>query len=333
MSTQRTQALVIPAVNQVELREIEVPKIEEGEVLIRTSHTQLSMGTEVSIATGQRMESARFPYVPGYMGVGRIETCAKGVTNFREGDLVSFLGGRVLPPNHAVWGGHQGMIVCSAEDLLPCPPSLNSRVACMAPLFAVGLHGVELAEVKPTDVVVVIGQGLIGASAAQAARARGAFVIASEPDPERRRLAKEFAADVVVDPSSEKLEEILKTHVAPDAGGADVVIESTGAAKLIDGAMRLVRTHGKFVHQGWYSGNVSYYFMVPHAREITALYPTGFGGLRTKEAAMRLAARGIFKVEPYLSHVIPADKAVESYKLAMSAQRQQILGMVFDWNS
>ncbi|MBI4025264.1 MAG: zinc-binding alcohol dehydrogenase family protein [Verrucomicrobia bacterium] len=149
----RTQAIVIPALNRAELREIEVPALEAGEVRIRTLHTLLSMGTEISIATGQRMESAKFPYVPGYQGVGRIEACADlpapparrppaaaraglaggsrqagGVKDFREGDLVLFQGGRVLPPHHAVWGGHQGVVVCSTYGLFRCPPQISFKV-------------------------------------------------------------------------------------------------------------------------------------------------------------------------------------------------------------
>jgi len=340
--TEKTEALVIPAIRQVELRRIEIPSVQSGEVRIRTLHTLLSMGTEMSVATGQRMENARFPFVPGYQGVGRIEACAADVTDFHEGDIVLFLGGRVLPPNHAVWGAHQGTVVCSTYGLFRCPNELHPRIACLATLFAVGMHGVELAEVKPTDVVVVIGHGLIGAGAAQAARARGAFVIVSEPNAVRRRLAAENAADVVVDPTAETVEGILPTHLPPGSDGADVVIESTGVGKLLDGAMRLVRTKGKFVYQGWYSGQVSYYFMTPHAKELTAFYPTGHAGpywegvaglrqSQMKEAAVRLVARGIFKVEPYLSHMISLAKAVEGYQLAMSERRHEIIGMIFDW--
>jgi len=121
------------------------------------------------------MENARFPYVPGYQGVGQIE----GVRRRREGlpgGRRRPLHGRTRPaPHNAVWGGHQGVAVCSTYGLFRCPPQLPARTACAATLFAVGMHGVELAEVKPTDVVVVIGHGLIGAGAAQAARARGAL--------------------------------------------------------------------------------------------------------------------------------------------------------------
>lgn len=338
----RTKALTITGTNRVELCEVQIPSLQPGEVRIRTLHTLLSMGTEISIATGQRIENAKFPYVPGYQGVGQIEACAEGVEGFREGDTVLFMGGRVLPPHNAVWGGHQGVAVCSTAGLFRCPPQLHPRVACLATLFAVGMHGVELAEVKPTDVVVVIGHGLIGAGAAQAARARGAFVIVSEPNAGRRKLAAEHAADVVIDPTKQNVEEILRSHLPPGSDGADVVIESTGVGKLIDGALRLARMKGKFVYQGWYSGDVSYCFMTPHAKEITAFYPTGWAGpfwdgerglrqSQMKEAAVRLAARGIFKVEPYLSHVLPLTKAVEGYQLAMSDRRHEIVGMIFDW--
>ena len=53
-----TAALVVPAINRVELREIEIPALQPGEVRIRTLHTLLSMGTEISLATGQRIPTS-----------------------------------------------------------------------------------------------------------------------------------------------------------------------------------------------------------------------------------------------------------------------------------
>ena len=312
----KTTALIIPAINQVELREILVPELQPDEVRIRTLHTLLSIGTEIAIASGQRPENAKFPYVPGYQGVGVIEAQGAEVKDFHEGDIVSFLGGRVLEPNHAVFGGHQGMIVTDTSYIFRIPEKTDPRVACLATLLSVGHHGVELANVKAGELVVVLGHGLIGAGSAQAARARGALVLVSEPDAQRRGLAAKYAADWVVDPLAEDLEAVVRKHLGPGKKGADVVIESTGNGKLIDGAFKLIGQQGRFVFQGWYSGNINYYYMTPHAREVTAVYPTGFGGNYMKETAVRLLTQGVFHAEPYLSHPVKLADAPEAYKLA-----------------
>lgn len=325
-------ALVVTDIGKVETRELPIPAREAGEVKIEALYSLLSPGTEMSIALGHRMENAKFPYVPGYQGVGRIVEVEKG-SAFKEGDIVLYLGGRTLEPVNAVWGAHQQIIVCGTESLIPVPKGLDAAEAALAPLFAVGMHGVNLAQVAPSDVVVILGHGLIGAGAAQAARARGAFVIVSEPDAARRKLAAEYAAHLVVDPKNESLADAVRSVLPEGVRGADVVMESSGVAALIEPGMELCRFGARYVLQGWYSGDISFCYMVAHRRQLTLHCPTGWGPAGTKEGALRLASAGIFKAAPYLSHRIPAAKAAEGYQLAMGPERSSILGMVFDWKS
>jgi 2-desacetyl-2-hydroxyethyl bacteriochlorophyllide A dehydrogenase len=323
-------ALVVTDIGKVEQRKLPVPARQAGEVKIEALYSLLSPGTEMSIALGDRMENAKFPYVPGYQGVGRIVEAAGA---FQEGDLVMYLGGRTEAPVNPVWGAHQKTIVCGTESLIPVPKSLQPADAALAPLFAVGMHGVNLAQVAPSDVVVVLGHGLIGAGAAQAARARGAFVIVSEPDATRRELAARYAANLVVDPKSESLADAVRSVLPEGARGADVVLESSGVAALIEPGMELCRFGARYVFQGWYPGDISFSFMAAHRRQLTLHCPTGWGPVGTKEAALRLAAAGIFQTAPYLSHRIPAAEAADGYRLAMGPERSRILGMVFDWQS
>lgn len=325
-------ALVVTDIGKVETRELPIPVREAGEVKIEALYSLLSPGTEMSIALGHRMENAKFPYVPGYQGVGRIVEADKG-SAFGEGDIVLYLGGRTLEPVSAVWGAHQQIIVCGTESLIPVPKGLDAAEAALAPLFAVGMHGVNLAQVAPSDVVVILGHGLIGAGAAQAARARGAMVIVSEPDAARRKLAAEYAAHLVVDPKNESLADAVRSVLPEGARGVDVVMESSGVAALIEPGMELCRFGARYVLQGWYSGDISFCYMAAHRRQLTLHCPTGWGPAGTKEGALRLASAGIFKAAPYLSHRMPAAKAAEGYQLAMGPERSSILGMVFDWKS
>ena len=328
-----TMALVVTGIDAVELRELPVPGLDPGEVRIRALFSLLSIGTEMSIANGHRMENAKFPYVPGYQGVGRVEEVSEGVKSVSVGDIVIYLGGRTQLPINAVWGAHQGMIICGTDGLIHIPKGLTPEQGALAPLFAVGLHGVNLAQVNPSDVVVVLGHGLIGAGAAQAARARGATVVVSEPDAARRKLASQHAAHVVVDPTKESLADAVKAVLPPGARGADVVIESSGHAPLIETGIELCRFGARLVLQGWYSGNISFSYMAAHRRQLSMHFPTGWGPAGTKEAALRLANEGIFQTLPYISHRVGISGAVEAYRMAMGPGRNAILGLLFDWSS
>lgn len=328
-----TMALVVTGIDAVELRELPVLGLDPGEVRIQALFSLLSIGTEMSIANGHRKENAKFPYVPGYQGVGRVEEVSDGVKSVSVGDIVIYLGGRTQLPVNAVWGAHQGMIVCGTDGLIHIPKGLTPEQGALAPLFAVGLHGVNLAQVNPSDVVVVLGHGLIGAGAAQAARARGATVVVSEPDAARRKLASQHAAHVVVDPTKESLADAVKAVLPPGARGADVVIESSGHAPLIETGIELCRFGARLVLQGWYSGNINFSYMAAHRRQLSMHFPTGWGPAGTKEAALRLANEGIFQTLPYISHRVGISGAVEAYRMAMGPGRNAILGLLFDWSS
>lgn len=325
--------LVVTGVGDVEARELKVPERRPGEVKIDALFSLLSPGTEMSIALGHRMENARFPYVPGYQGVGRVVEAEDTGSGIQEGDIVLYLGGRTEAPVEPVWGAHQKAIVCGTESLIPVPKGLSAADAALAPLFAVGMHGVNLAQVAPSDIVVILGHGLIGAGAAQAARARGAFVIVSEPDAARRDLAAKYSAHLVVDPNRESLADAVQAVLPEGRRGADVVMESSGMAALIEPGMELCRFGARFVLQGWYPGDISFCYMTAHRRQLSLHCPTGWGPAGTKEAALRLAEAGIFQTAPYLSHRVPAAKAADGYRLAMGPERSSILGMVFDWQS
>jgi len=338
----KARAMVADAVRNVVWREVAIPDPGPGQVLLRTIASGLSIGTELSVINGIRSVDAKFPHNTGYQGVGVVEELGEGVSELRKGERVLYLSSYVDSPVEGC-SAHMDHIVTDVSDLIIMPDNLSSEEGALASMFSVGLNGVQLADVKAYDVVLVVGHGLIGAGSAQSCRARGAVVMVSEPHTERRALAEKYAADIVVDPASEDLAAVVRGAARPGKDGADVVIESTGINALVDGAFAHVRTHGKFVYQGYYAGDLTDSFHVPHGKEIFSFYPTGFGGpfwegekriaqKRMKAATVRLLARGAMTLKPYLSHVLPLDQAMEGWKLAMSDKRDTIMGMVFRWS-
>ena len=326
----RSKGLLVTGVGRVEYGDIRVPEGCNTEVRIRARYSLMSLGTETSLANGHRMENSKFPYVPGYQGVGEIEWVGAAVEGYKVGDLVVYLGGQVEPKLNAVWGAHQELIVCGTENLIPVPAGMDLKIAAVAPLFAVGMHGVDLAAVGPTDLLVVLGHGLVGAGVAQAARARGARVLVSEPNPERRKLAELYGADWVVDPGERSVSEFLGERAGTDR--ADVVVESSGNAALIAEAIGLCRFGGKLVMQGWMPGEIGFSYMEAHRRQLTMFFPTGWGPAGMKEAALRLAASGTMTVGPYISHCARAADSAIQYEEALGTKRSEIVALVFQWN-
>jgi NADPH:quinone reductase-like Zn-dependent oxidoreductase len=88
-------SIAFTGTNQVELLSVPVQEPGPGEVLIQTSKTLISTGTE-SIALGRLFEPdshwarwvSSYPFFPGYSMIGRVIAVGSGVENVKEGDRV-----------------------------------------------------------------------------------------------------------------------------------------------------------------------------------------------------------------------------------------------------
>ncbi|BAW85914.1 alcohol dehydrogenase [Limosilactobacillus fermentum] len=105
----------------------------------------------------------------------------------------------------------------------------------LADVMATGYHAARVADVKPGDTVVVMGDGAVGLSAIIAAKLRGAKrIISTSRHDDRRELAAEFGAtDNVAERGDEAVEKIL----AMTNGGVDAVLECVGTAQSTDTAV------------------------------------------------------------------------------------------------
>ncbi|MGM1015761.1 alcohol dehydrogenase catalytic domain-containing protein [Limosilactobacillus fermentum] len=109
----------------------------------------------------------------------------------------------------------------------------------LADVMATGYHAARVADVKPGDTVVVMGDGAVGLSAIIAAKLRGAKrIISTSRHDGRRELAAEFGA---TDNVAERGDEAVENILAMTNGGADAVLECVGTAQSTDTAMKVGR--------------------------------------------------------------------------------------------
>jgi threonine dehydrogenase-like Zn-dependent dehydrogenase len=98
-------------------------------------------------------------------------------------------------------GGYAEQVVAEESLMFAVPNGLSPKLAVLTEPLAVGWHAVRRAQVRKSDVAVVIGCGPVGLAVICMLRTRGvAAIVASDPSPGRRRLASACGADIVVDP-------------------------------------------------------------------------------------------------------------------------------------
>jgi threonine dehydrogenase-like Zn-dependent dehydrogenase len=115
------------------------------------------------------------------------------------------------------------------------------------PLSA-ALHAVTLADIKPGEWVGVVGGGAVGMLLLQLAHQRGANVLLSEPEAERRAIARRLGAEVVVDPRADDV--VNAACEATDGVGLDRVLEAVGRPATVQQAMQMARRGGTVVVMG-----------------------------------------------------------------------------------
>lgn len=231
--------VVFEGVKKVALKEGDAPSPGAGQMLVRTTKTAISTGTELTILSGEYPPGSnwskygRFPFTAGYANVGKVMAVGAGVSDFAVGDRV------------ASTAPHTRYALCAPGSVHRVPGKVGDEVAATYILAQIALNGVRRAEVRMGESAVVFGLGVIGLMTAQLLRLDGARpVIGVDLSADRRRMAEQVGVDVVLD-GAEDLSEKVKQ--ATRGRMADMVIEVTGNPKIIPKEMSLLRRLGRIV--------------------------------------------------------------------------------------
>ena len=165
------------------LEEVPVPQVKAGYLLIKTTRTLVSLGTErmlVEFGKANLIDKARQqpdkvkqvldkiktdglqptleavfnklgqPLPLGYCNVGKVVAVGRGVTEFQEGDRVASNG------NHAEY-------VCVPQNLVvKIPDDVSDDEAAFTVIGSIALQGIRNLNPQLGETIVVIGLGLIG---------------------------------------------------------------------------------------------------------------------------------------------------------------------------
>ena len=332
----KAHALITGEDGKQSIEEVIVPEPADNEIEVKTLFSGVSIGTEFALIRN-KISWGPYPLCTGYMGTGIVEKAGKSVAGIAEGDTVYFRGCRAMTladgsPVSCVSGAHCSRVVLDpgtthgAERL---PDGADPATASMFVMPAVGLYGVDMANPRMGETVVVYGCGLIGLGVIAACVHRGCRVIAVDVNAKRLAIARMFGADYLIDGSKESAADRVM-ELSP--GGADTVFECTGLPSQIDPAIALCRSFGSFVWQGNYGADpVSMHFLPAHGRRLTMFFPCDDGLQPCRRAVIRNIAMGALRWEECITHRIGYREAPDVYG-RIGAGKTDILGVVIDWN-
>ena len=265
------------------LKEVEKPKIKAGQVLVKVKAAGLnpidSMVIDIIPVNSEKIPGAEF--------AGEIEEVGEGVKELKKGDRVSIYnryfdgtcsycksGNEMLCENGYIFsigsnGGLAEYIAIDEKNAFKLPDSVNFELAASLPVAALtSYNALERTKAQKNEFVVVIGaSGNTGVFALQFAKMLGANTIAISS----KGWVKDFGADYVIgyENALEEIRKITNSHMA------DVVIESIGE-KFWDLGYSLLSKNGRMVAFGTETGsNAKIDISQLYSKQLSILGATG----------------------------------------------------------
>jgi len=337
-------AILVEQHKPLELAEIESPdRLRFGQVLVKVLYSGIC-GAQINEIEGAKGPDKFLPHLLGHEGCATVLETGEGVRTVKKGDRVVMHwrpsnGIQSETPTY-LWNGRKvnaGWVttfndyaVVSENRLTPIPADFDPK---LAPLFgcaittAIGVIN-NNAQVKVGQSVVVFGVGGVGLCIAQAAQLVSANpIVAIDVVDSKLEMAKRFGATHCI--NSKKVTDVENAiRGIVGAQGADVIVETTGIARVIESAYGLTQPKGKTILVGVprKGDNISIYSLPLHFKKIL----TGSEGGDSEPhndipRYMRLVQAGRFKLDGLITHEFSLAKINEAIQLVKAGEAGRIL--------
>ena len=259
------KSIEISGLKTVRIIDKEKPEVQPGEVLLKIEYVSFC-GSDLNTYLG-RNALAKSPVIPGheisatiaavgtgvpesltvglqvtvdpYTGCGHCAACRRERSNACEHN-------QTLGVQRD--GAMQEWLTMPWQKIIPAPGISQRDVALVEPM-SVGFHAVSRADIIDTDIVMVIGCGMIGMGAIVRAAMRGATVVAVDVDDKKLEVAHRVGATHTINSRTTDLHARLMELT--DGLGVDVVIEAVGNAFTQRQAIEEVSFTGRVVFIGY----------------------------------------------------------------------------------
>jgi 2-desacetyl-2-hydroxyethyl bacteriochlorophyllide A dehydrogenase len=236
--SQRNPTIVFPKPGEVVLEDREVPKIKENEVLVRTKKSLISIGTELTILSGQFPHKSywanygRYPFIPGYSNIGEVVEIGLNVSKDLLGKTV------------ASYSPHALYNAVPQDALRFVPSEISHEDASFFTIAEIVMNGVRRSQLTFGESVVVYGAGLLGQLTARICKIAGAkpIIVVDVSDYRLSFLPNNIAR---INPSTQDV--VSEVRRLTKERLADIVFEVTGNPNIITEELKCLRRLGRFV--------------------------------------------------------------------------------------
>jgi len=333
-------------VKDLKVEDVEVPKVEAGEVLVKVK-AATTCGTDLKIFQRGYIEKViKLPTIFGHEWAGEVVEVGKGIEWPEKGMHVR--AGNSAPCLHCamcqrgkynlcenmiwLWGAYAEYIKVPARMVLvnmqEIPEGVSFEEAAITEPLACVLRGVEEADVKLGDTVAIIGAGPIGLLHLLTVKKMGATkAIVIDLVNERLDFAQKLGADVTINSGKENVEARIKELTG--GYGADVAIEAIGLPATWEQALKLTRKGGVVLEFGGCppGTEIKVNAEMLHYGELTVMGTFHTTPLHFREALNLIATRTI-DVRSLVTRKMKLDNIKEAFEILSTSKSEIKIGIV-----
>ncbi|MBD3842191.1 MAG: bi-domain-containing oxidoreductase [Campylobacterales bacterium] len=340
--------------------QISAPNVSKGSLLIKVVNSCISAGTEISgvsnsgkslikraleqpenvkkvlnmvksdgIATVYSKVKGKLDggNPTGYSISGVVIAVGEGVTGFQPGDSVAAAGAGLA--NHAEY------VDVPQNLVMKTPKGMSFADASTVTLGGIAMQGVRRSDLKLGEMCVVVGAGILGLLAVQMLKLSGVRVAVTDLDDRRLEIAKEYGAELIINPSRENVVQTITNW--SDGYGADAVLftAATSSSEPLSQSFQMCKKKGRVILVGVVGMEIKREDM--YAKELDFLISTSYGpgrydknyeekGLdypysyvrwtenRNMTEYLRLVHTGAIKLDKLIDANYPIEKVTEAFE-------------------
>ena len=308
----------------MELREETLPALGADDVLVETTCSAISAGTEMLIYQGRfprdlETDSVistlrggfRYPLAYGYASVGKVVEVGKQVNTEWLNRLVF------------AFQSHTSHFVSKPESLFPVPHPLQSETACFLPNMETAINLVQDAAPIFGERVLVLGQGVIGLlTTSLLAEFPLDTLVTADCYKLRRKASLDLEVGNSLDPNSESFRNDSSAYTLRKF---DLTLELSGNPAALNDALALTDFSGRIIVGSWYGekpaeielGGAFHRSRIKLISSQVSTIAPELSGRWDKSRRFEVAWKALERIKPekWITHRFPIGAAVEAYRL------------------
>ena len=326
--------LTIHGVDDVRLDDYRRPEAGPSDVVVKMRAVGIC-GSDLAYIRHGGIPTPGTKTALGHEGAGEVIEVGDAVKGVTTGQRV--IVNPMMTPSYIGSGGPEGafteeLLVRDGEggvNILPIPDGVSYEVAAMCEPLAVAMHGVNRADAKQGDRIVIFGCGPIGLGMVLWAVDRGCRdVIALDLSEDRLARAAALGAHTINPARKDTRAQIKAIHgtetvFGREKSGTDAFIDAAGAPSILADVVALAKRHARHVITAAYMKPIE----LPAGPMLTSemTITTAMGYPTEMPEVIAAMPRLKDRIESMISHRLPLSEVLEGLKIAATPQSCKVM--------